>query len=116
VCPERAFDLAVAVRQPSSPVLTEEDLAPTRSGNVQVQWPQNEPHVRLNIQIVAPECKIHDSDNCSFRLYAGRDSSVYVFKLTPKRPGKIGITVKLYQENDCLGSTRLYTTVGASGS
>lgn len=105
----RVFDLAVSVRQRSSPVLDEDDLPQVRSGDVQVEWPEDEPFVRLRVQVSAPECEIHGENSCSFRLYKGQDAPVYYFQLTPKKLGEISIVVTVYQEDDRLGSARIHT-------
>ena len=105
----KAFELAVAVRRLTSPTLAEGDLVRVHSGGVQVTWPQSQSHVRLCLQVSAPDCEIHDSDSTSFRLYVGQDSPVFYFQLTPKKLGDIGIVVKIYQENDWSGSARVHT-------
>lgn len=106
---DQSFDLAVSVRQFSSPVLAEADLENVHSGDVQVAWPESEPFVRLSIQVRAPECEIHGPDRYSFRLYAGEDSPVFYFQLTPKEKGEIGIIVTIMQEDDWLGGARIRT-------
>jgi hypothetical protein len=105
----RAFDLAVAVRRKSSPLLTEDDLTRVHSGDVQVAWTEGEPYARLRLQVSAPECEIHGDDSYSFRLQPGQDSPAFYFHLTPTKVGEIGVIVRLYQEQDCLGSTRVHT-------
>ena len=105
----RSFNLAVAIRQPSSPKLSEEDLPQTRSGDAQVSWPENIPYLSLRIQVSAPDCVIHGVDTCSFRLYPGQDSPVFFFHLAAQKRGEISIIVTLHQESDWLGSTRLHT-------
>jgi hypothetical protein len=54
-------------------------------------------------------CDIHGEDSHSFRLYPGQDSPVFYFHLTPRRPGEIGVIVRVYQEEDWLGSARVHT-------
>jgi len=107
----RTFDLAVSVRQQSSPVLAEADLPRVHSGQVQVDWLEGEPFLRLQIQVSAPECEIHGDDHYSFRLRPGHDSPVFYFHLTPKKVGEIGVVVTVYQENDWMGSARVHTLV-----
>jgi hypothetical protein len=107
----RTFDLAVAVRQLSSPVLAEADLPRVHSGQVEVDLREGEPFLRLQIQVSAPECEIHGEDRQSFRLHPGHDSPVFYFHLTPKKLGEIGIAVTVYQENDWMGSARVHTLV-----
>jgi len=111
------FELAVAVRLPSSPILTEDDLTRTRSENVQVAWPESEPYVQLTVQVIAPACQIHGADSGKFRLYAGQDSPVLYFTLVPRQAGEIGLVVRLYQEDDWLGNARVRIVCGqVSGS
>jgi hypothetical protein len=105
----RVFDLAVAVRQKTSPLLTEDDLTRVHSGDVQIAWTEGEPYARLRLQVSAPECEIHGEDSYSFRLQPGHDSPAFYFHLTPTVLGEIGVIVRLYQEQDCLGSTRVHT-------
>jgi hypothetical protein len=105
----KAFDLAVTVRQTSSPVLSEDDLPVVKSGDVQVSWPKSQSYVRLRIQVSAPDCEIHGEDNRLFRLFWGQDSPMFYFHLTPKKQGVISIIVRVYQEHDWLGSARVHT-------
>jgi serine/threonine protein kinase len=87
----RTFDLAVAVRQLSSSILSEADLTQVRSGSVQVSWPESETYIQLRVQVSAPECKIYGTNTYSFRLYTGQDSPVFYFHLTPAKLGEISI-------------------------
>lgn len=106
---DRAFELAVAIRRPSSPVLNEDDLKHVRSGDIQVLLSQTEPYIRLRVEVNAPECKTSGSDSHSFRIYPNQDSPIFYFHLTPKKLGKIGVVVTVYQEDDWVGSTRVFT-------
>jgi hypothetical protein len=108
---DRAFELAVAIRRPTSPILNEEELENVRSGNVQVHWPESEPYIRIRVKINAPECEVHDSDSRSFLLLSNRDSPVFFFHLTPRKLGDISIIIQAYHQDDGLGSTRVNTTV-----
>ncbi len=108
----QAFEVAVAVCPLSSPILTEDDLTHTRSGNVNIVWPESAPYVQLTIQIIAPACQIHGSDSFKFRLYAGHDSPVFYFMLTPRQVGEIGLVVRLYQEDTWLGNARVRIVCG----
>jgi hypothetical protein len=108
---QRPFLLAVAVRQNSSPRLALPDLPVMQSGPTQLDWPADEPFVRVRTQVTAPECEIVGEDSYSFKLYRGFDSVVYYFSLIPKKTGRLTIIVRLYQETDFLGSTQAQTTV-----
>jgi hypothetical protein len=108
---QRPFLLAVAVRQNSSPRLALPDLPVMQSGPAQLDWPADEPFVRVRAQVTAPECEIVGEDSYSFKLYRGFDSVIYYFSLIPKKTGRLTIIVRLYQETDFLGSTQAQTTV-----
>ena len=113
----QSFVVAVAVRPLSSPVLTEDDLTRTKSGQVHIVWPEAKPYVQLAVQVIAPACQFHGSDSCQFRLYAGQDSPVFYFTLIPEQIGQISLVVKLYQEDNWLGSARVLIVCGqVSGS
>lgn len=105
----QVFDLAVAVRRQSSPLLNEADLARVNSGDVQVYWPESEPYIRLRLEVSAPGCQIHNEHKRSFRLYKDQDSPIFYFQLTPNSLGQISIVVTVYQEEDWLGSARIQT-------
>lgn len=108
----RAFSIAVAIRQHQSPVLALTELPEVQSGDAQLHWPDVEPFVRLRVQIMAPDCEIAGGDTHSFKLYRNLDSEIFYFSLTPKTTGRLSIAVRLYQEEDMLGSALAYTTVG----
>ena len=109
------FELAVAVRPLSSPVLAEDDLTRTKSDLVHVVWPEAEPYVQLAVQVIAPACQFHGPDSGQFRLYAGQDSPVFYFTLTPRQVGEMSLVVKLYQEDNWLGSARVRIVCGQVG-
>ncbi|MCL4267630.1 MAG: hypothetical protein KJ069_30940 [Anaerolineae bacterium] len=109
VQPHVSFELAVAFRQTDSPVLKEEDLVMTKSGDLQVEWPEEAESVALRAHVSAPECQIYGNDSWSFRLKKGEDSPVHYFQLTPQQAGRIGIVVTVFQEQEWLGGMRLQT-------
>ncbi len=108
----RAFSLAVAVRQLASPTLNIAELPAVRSGQALLDWPDAERFVRLRVEIIAPECEIVGAASYTFKLYRDLDSELYHFSLIPKATGQLSIIVRLYQEEDMLGSALAYTTVG----
>ncbi len=111
VQPDRAFMLAIAIRQSDSPKLQEIGLEQTTSGNLSVEWAAGADSAALRIHISAPDCDI-DNDEYTFRLRKGKDSPDFYFQLTPKKVGVIGILVTVYQEQEwLLGMTRLHTDV-----
>jgi hypothetical protein len=107
----QTFDVAVAVRQPDSPKLKETDLTQRRSAAVNLDWPEDEPFIRLQLQLRAPDCRIEGDDQVAFRLYKGQDSPVFYFHLTPEQAGELTIVVILLQETEWLGSSRVRTSV-----
>lgn len=108
------FDLAVAIRQWSSSLLDEDDLTQVKSGDIQVTWPEDQTYIRLRINISAPDCIVSGEDTQSFQLFVKQDSPVFYFHLTPTKSGKISIIVKIYQEDDWLGSARVHTQASSS--
>lgn len=107
----QAFDLAVAVRQLSSPVLSETDLPQVRTGDVKVAWPETDAYISLRVRVSTAECKIAGESSYSFQLYRDQDSPVFYFQLTPERPGRISIIITVYQEDNWLGAARVATLV-----
>lgn len=103
------FDLAVAVRHLSSPILNEPDLKKIKSGNIQIEWPTEQAYIRLRVEVKASTCEIHGSNKETFKLFQDQDSPVFYFELTPQRIGNITIIVTIYQELDWLGSARIKT-------
>ncbi len=106
----RAFQVAVAVRQPSSPALVAPGLPVVQSGEAQVVW-LSEPFLRLRVEVSAPECTFDGPNSKTFRLFPRVDSPVFYFNLTPKVVGTINIVVNLYQEEDTLGSAGTNTLI-----
>lgn len=107
------FVLAVAVRQPESPPLREEDLNLLKSGEAQVVFPETGP-IKLRLQVSAPECTFDGPNEIAFRLFPGADSPVFYFHLVPHNTGLISIVIRLFQEDDWLGGVRLQTRAGAA--
>ena len=107
----RAFSLAVAVRQLTSPPLQLADLPLTRSGQALLDWPAAERFIRLRAEVIAPECEIVGAASYTFKLYRNLDSELSYFSLIPKVTGRLSIIVRLYQEADMLGSALAHTVV-----
>ena len=107
----RAFSLAVAVRQLTSPPLQLADLPLTRSGQALLDWPAAERFIRLRAEVIAPECEIVGAASYTFKLYRNLDSELSYFSLIPKVTGRLSIIVRLYQEDDMLGSALAHTVV-----
>ncbi len=105
----RIFDLAVAVRQMTSPVLAIKDLAHVESGDVQTTWEAHTPLINLRLEVDAPDCEIEGKRSILFRLVRGQDSPLFYFHLKPRRVGELSIVVTVYQEDYWLGSARVST-------
>jgi hypothetical protein len=105
----RAFFLAVAVRQPTSPTLAEKGLDAPQTDNMQINWPEGASSLPLRVQVSAAECVIHGEAERRFRLNRGQDSPVFYFQLIPQQSGKIGILIEVYQEEELLGGARVQT-------
>lgn len=105
----RAFDLAVAIRRPTSPVTTPDDLGRSESADFAAVWPAGESYIQFQIQVSAPDCDIQGGDARDVRLYAGKDSPLVYFQLTPRAAGPLSVIITVYQATDWIGSTRLRT-------
>jgi hypothetical protein len=111
VCLGRVFDVAVATRLSSSPLLEVEGLSQVRSGDTQILWIEGEVLAHLRLKFVAPECQIVGADHHTFFLAKGQESVIFYFHLIPQQIGDITVIVTLYQEHDTLGNARVRTTV-----
>jgi hypothetical protein len=100
----RAFDLAVAIRQPNSPVLTLEDLPKVRSAQGIVFRGADQELVKYRVEVNAPDCEI-DKKAVQFLLERGKDSQVQYFQLTPQKAGAISVVVDAFQEDDLLAAS-----------
>ncbi|CAG0933287.1 hypothetical protein TFLX_02977 [Thermoflexales bacterium] len=107
---KRVFDLAVAVRQLTSPLLTVEDLKHVESGEVQATWERGLPLINLRVEVDAPDCEIVGKRSIPFRLVRGTDAPPIYFHLKPLRAGEMSIVVTVYQEDYWLGSARVNTS------
>jgi len=106
---DRVFDLAVAVRQMTSPPLAVKDLPQIESGEVQTTWEAGTPLINLRAEVEAPDCEIVGKSSIQFRVVRGADSPLLRFQLRPLRAGEISIVVTVYQEDYWLGSARVST-------
>jgi hypothetical protein len=105
----RVFDLAVAVRQMTSPPLAVKDLTHVESGEVQTTWEAGTPLINLRAEVEAPDCEIVGKRSIQFRLVRGADAPPIYFHLKPLRVGELSIVVTVYQEDYALGSARVST-------
>ena len=109
----RTFDLAVAVRQMSSPQLALKDLTHVESGDLPTIWEAHIPFINLRAEVDAPDCEISGKTSIPFRLIRGKDASPHYFHLKPLREGDLSIVVTVYQEDYALGSARVSTVAAA---
>jgi len=106
---DRAFEVAVLIRMPSSPLLSVDGLSHRESGRVIVPYKKSQSSIPLQVQVSAPDCQIFDSDRQSLMYIIGEDSEVIYFQLASKKPGEISIVVRLFNENDRIGNARVHT-------
>ena len=110
----RAFDLAVAVRQLASPVLAVDDLNRVQSSQAKVRFAPNLDHISLRIRVTAADCAVVPEDTGVFTLERGGEAGPFYFQLTPRAEGKTTIIITLLQEDNWLCAARLSTTVVAT--
>ncbi|HTP09129.1 MAG TPA: CHAT domain-containing protein [Anaerolineae bacterium] len=106
---DRVFDLAVAVRQITSPLLAVKDLTHIESGEVLVVAEQGTPVLDLRAEVDAPDCAIVGKSSIQFQLVRGKDAPPIYFHLRPQRAGDLSIVVTIYQAEYVLGSARVST-------
>jgi hypothetical protein len=94
----QAFDVAVAIRQPTSAVPIVDDL-PKLVSTTGTVFRAGEDAVKYRVEVDAKECDV-DPESLMFYLERGRDSDIQYFQLTPKREGMLTIIVRAYQADD----------------
>ncbi len=101
------FDLAVAIRQPSSPLLTIDDLTRLVSATGAI-FRLGEKTVKYRVEVDAKDCEV-EPPSYLFYLERGKDSIVQYFQLTPRREGMLTVIVSAYQADDNVlaASTRI---------
>ncbi len=105
----RKFQLSVALRPASSPMLAEgAPQANVASGDMYVDMSKSEPGI-IQILVSALECEIHDLSSYNQRIFPNRPPPVSQFFLTPQQLGKIDILVKAYQGQFFLGNAQAHT-------
>jgi hypothetical protein len=105
------FDVAVAIRQSTSPVLTVNELNQVESGVLRTLWSPDASSIRLRVAINAPDCDIQGPDSYTLQLYQEQDSRIFFFKLIPRNLGEISLIFTVYQEAFWVGSARMQTIV-----
>ncbi len=103
------FDVAIAIRQPTSPVLTAAELTQVKSGALRPAWPTGASAIRLRVAVSASDCDIQGTDSYALQLYREQDSRIFYFQLIPRASGKISLIFTVYQEAFWVGSARAQT-------
>jgi hypothetical protein len=98
------FDLAVAIRQPNSPVPAFDDLSRHFSAEGTTFRADPEEVVRYRVAVSASNCEIYGRSEYVFLLKPCRDSEVVFFQLSAKKPGRLSILVQAYQDDDNLAA------------
>lgn len=93
------FDLAVAVRQPHSPVLSIDELEEVLSSPGTIYRETKDGVVKYRLEISSLDCHIDKSFH-TIQLLPGRDSSPVFFQIVCHRAGVCRIRVDAYQEDD----------------
>lgn len=105
---DQAFELVVAIRPSSASVLDVPELNRVSSTDLQFNWSNSELGARLQVQVTAPDCEIHNSNRQTIEMLPDRYPLLY-FLLTPKKIGKIKIVVTVSREENWLGNAPLTT-------
>ena len=103
------FRLAVALRQPDSPLPDQSVLSQIHSGKLMVSPPQNGDFTRLRLQVSCPGCQPYGPESRTIRYYANQDTPIYSFQLLPTQAGSLSILVSVLQEDDWLGDAHINT-------
>ena len=93
------FDVAVAIKQPSSPALAIADLDNYQHASGIVERDSNQQIAKYRVEIKSSDFAI-DPASVMFNLKFGGDSEVKWFKLIAKRNGKLSFIVHAYQVAD----------------
>ena len=108
---DKAFELTILVRLPSSPSLEESESARVRSGKLTIDWPEHMHYIPVRVEISAPDCTIDGERSQHILLERDGGSEPLYFNLTPKKLGVINIIVKVYQQEYLLGNASVPTHV-----
>lgn len=110
----QTFRLAVALRQPTSPIPNQTVLTQVHSGAFALPRPQQEgDYLRLRLHVSCPDCQLHGPEYRTIRYYPGHDTAVHSFQLVPTRAGPLSILVSILQEEDWLGDAYVSTVAEA---
>ena len=73
------FELAISVRHPNQPPLKPDALPQTRSGESQVELPEDMPTVQLRAEVISQQCDIQGEFSVTFRLPPRRPTARLLF-------------------------------------
>jgi hypothetical protein len=96
---DQSFDVAVAIRQLTSPPLKVDDLVKLTSTEGTVFRAANTDIVKYRVELEAKDCEV-EPPSYTFLLEKGKDSLVQYFQVMPKRAGSMSIVVNAYQADD----------------
>ncbi len=101
------FDIAVAIRLPTSPLLTLAEMV-TQSAEGEIY--RSADVVRYRVEVVATDCEIQPP-YITFYLKANTDSPIRYFQATTRRAGRVSLIFNAYQADEHLAaSTRVVLT------
>ncbi len=101
------FDIAVAIRLPTSPLLTLAEMV-TQSAEGEIY--RSADVVRYRVEVVAADCEIQPK-YLTFYLKANSDSPIRYFQATTRRAGRVSLIFNAYQADEHLAaSTRVVLT------
>lgn len=103
---DRPFGLAFSMLQSSYPALIARKQSASQPGEVKVLWSGSEVYIPVQLQVYAPDCKIHGPSTYPIRCFPNMDSPVYHFHVTPKKLGDTSVIINVFQNNDWVGSAR----------
>ena len=102
-------ELAISVRHPNQPPLKPDALPQTRSGESQVELPEDMPTVQFAGRGDLAAMRYPGRVQRDIPAAGAPATAVFFFQLTPKVAGDIGIVVRVYQQDAMLGSASVHT-------
>ncbi|HNU03209.1 MAG TPA: caspase family protein [Anaerolineae bacterium] len=102
------FQLAVAVKQPESPLLSVDDLEQVMSGTGSIFRESETEVVKYRVEVTAVGCDVQPA-YIVLKLRIGKSSTPCYFQITARRAGKQLIIVTAYQDDEALAAQTLLT-------
>ena len=93
----RSFNLIVAVRHWTSPLLGAAEGEKAASGKLHLTWPVDARYVDLSLQVDSPECDIPGRARAVVRVFLDSDAPDLAFQLVPRSAGQLNISVTVSQ-------------------